>query len=299
MAWLSALRSHSRVRWIGWALTLPLLVPLQPAQAAMSLSYLSSPYSWIGGGSTGSLSLNDDFEILVDGIPPNTLGFSIGRSWIPDLPDGAYVYWNLYLAAPQGEPLTVGSYANATRWPFQLATAPGLDFSGNHRGNNRLTGSFDILELNYTDGVISSIAVDFLQYDEESLNAWIKGALRYHSAIPVALTPEPIIVDPPLDPGSDLPDEIPLYPGEQTWPDTSNSGSFSSGSFSSGGFSSEIVTFPVVTELTPFQGSPVSTPGPLPIAGAVAGWHSARRLRRRRQARRRPAPSEANGLSRR
>lgn len=296
MAWRIALRGHRRIRWIGWALALPLLVPLQPAKATTSLSFLSSPYSYIGLGETLNARLDDGFEISVSGDPSITLGFTIARPWVPD---GVNRYWNLYVAAPQGETLAVGSYANATRWPFQLATAPGLDFSGNHRGNNRLTGSFDILELSYSVEGISSAAIDFLQYDEEGLNGWIKGALRYNSTISVALTPEPIIVDPPLDPGTDPSDELLPSPGEQTWPDTSNSGSFSSGSSSSGGFSSEFVT-PVFTELTPFHGTPVPTPGPLPIAGAVAGWHSARRLRRRSQARsQRPARSSANGQSRR
>jgi uncharacterized membrane protein YgcG len=306
MDWRIALHVHRRIRWIGWTLALHLLVSLQPAKATTSLSFLSSPYSYIGLGETLNASLDDGFEISVSGDPSITLGFTIARPWMPD---GVNRYWNLYVAAPQGETLAVGSYANATRWPFQLATAPGLDFSGNHRGNNRLTGSFDILELSYSVEGISSVAIDFLQYDEEGLNGWIKGALRYNSAISVALTPEPIIVDPPLDPGTDPSDELLPSPGEQTWPDTSNSGSFSSGSsssgssssgsFSSGGFSSELV-IPVFTELTPFHGTPVPTPGPLPIAGAVAGWHSARRLRRRSQARRQhPARSSANGQSRR
>ena len=198
----------------------------------------------------------------------------------------------------------MGSYANATRWPFQETTAPGLDFSGNHRGNNRLTGSFNILESNVADDGTFSFAVDFLQYDEESTNAWIKGAIRYNSEVPVNLTPEPIVVDPPIDMGYN-PDPYPYLPiidpiiedpgiGEP-WPDGSSIDPPISilpypnddqnlpvhwpccSMVVNDHYSAELVamSYPSINS------DPISTPGPLPIAGALAGWHSARRLRRR------------------
>jgi hypothetical protein len=198
----------------------------------------------------------------------------------------------------------VGSYANATRWPFQETTAPGLTFSGNYRGNNRLTGSFNILESTVTDDGTFSFAVDFLQYDEESTNAWIKGAIRYNSEVPINLTPEPIVVDPPFDLGYN-PDPYPYPPiidpiiedpgiGEP-WPD----GSSIDPPISILPYPNDDQNLPVhwpccsmvvntdyPTDLFTFSGpsinsDPVPTPGPLPIAGALAGWHSARRLRRR------------------
>ena len=291
--------SQRWARLMAWALALPLAGSLQPAQAATSLSFLSSPYSYVGGGETVSAGPDNGFDIGVHGDPFTMLSFSIAEPWTPE---GLSRYWNLELAAPKYASLSVGSYANATRWPFQETTAPGLTFSGNYRGNNRLTGSFNILESNVADDGTFSFAVDFLQYDEESTNAWIKGAIRYNSEVPVNLTPEPIVVDPPIDLGYN-PDPYPYLPiidpiieepgiGEP-WPDGSSIDQPISilpypiddqdlpvnWYCCSSGSSMVINQTPITFET--MGSDPVPTPGPLPIAGTLAGWHSARRLRLR------------------
>jgi hypothetical protein len=295
-------------------LALPLAGSLQPAQAATLLSFLSSPYSWVGRGETVSAGPDNGFDISVlgDQLTPitqitqitSTLNFTITEPWTLY----GWRSWHLRLTAPEGASLAVGSYANATLSSFMDTTAPGLDFSGNGRGNNRLTGSFNILESNVAEDGTFSFAVDFLQYDflqydEESTNAWIKGAIRYNSEVPINLTPEPIVVDSPIDLGYN-PDPYPYLPiidpiienpgiGEP-WPDGSSIDQPIS-----------ILPYPIddqdlpvhwyccsstLTMVNPdlitFSGpsmssDPVPTPGPLPIAGALAGWHSARRLRRR------------------
>jgi hypothetical protein len=297
--------SHRWARLIACALALPLAGSLQPAQAAMLLSFLSSPYSWVGGGETISAGPDNGFDIGVLGdqftpITPSTstLHFSVIEPWWKD----GWRWWYLKLAAPEGANLSVGSYANATRWPFQETTAPGLDFSGNGRGNNRLTGSFNILESNVAEDGTFSFAVDFLQYDEEITNAWIKGAIRYNSDVPINLTPEPIVVDPPIDLGYN-PDPYPYLPIidpiiedpgiVEPWPDGSSIDPPISilpypiddqdfpiyWYFGSSGSSMVVNQTPITFET--MGSDPISAPGPLPIAGALAGWHSARRLRRR------------------
>ncbi len=55
--------------------------------------------------------------------------------------------WFLEFAAPQGQPLTAGTYENAARYPFQQATQPGLSFSGEGRGCNMLQGRFTIHDV--------------------------------------------------------------------------------------------------------------------------------------------------------
>jgi len=304
--------SHRWARLIAGALALPLAGSLQPAQAATLLSFLSSPYSWVGRGETVSAGPNNGFDISVlgDQFTPitqitqitSTLNFNITEPWTLY----GWRSWDLRLAAPEGASLAVGSYSNATRSSFKDATAPGLDFSGNHRGNNRLTGSFNILESNVADDGTFSFAVDFLQYDEESTNAWIKGAIRYNSEVPINLTPEPIVVDPPIDLGYNPdPDPYPYLPiidpiienpgiGEP-WPDGSSIDppiSILPYPIDDQNLTvhwpccSMVVNTDYPTDLFTFSGpsinsDPVPTPGPLPIAGALAGWHSARRLRRR------------------
>ena len=290
--------SHRWARLIACGLALPLAGSLQPAQAATLLSFLSSPYSWVGGGETVSAGPANGFEIGVQGDPFTMLDFRVIEPWTPD----GWRWWYLRLAAPEGASLSVGSYANATRWPFQETTAPGLDFSGNGRGNNRLTGSFNILETNVADDGTLSFAVDFLQYDEEITNWWVKGAIRYNSEVPVNLTPEPIVLDPPIDMGYN-PDPYPYLPIidpviedpgiREPWPDGSSIDPPISilpypnddqdfpvyWYFGSSGSSMDFNQTPITFET--MGSEPISAPGPLPIAGALAGWHSARRLRRR------------------
>lgn len=293
--------SHRWARLIAGALALPLGGSMQQAQAATLLSFLSSPYSFVGGGETVSAGPDNGFDIGVEGDPFTMLRFSIAEPWTSE---GLSRYWNLELAAPQGASLAIGSYANATRWPFQETTAPGLTFSGNYRGNNRLTGSFNILESNVADDGTFSFAVDFLQYDEESTNAWIKGAIRFNSEVPVNLTPEPIIVDSPIDfgynpdpypyPYTPIIDPVIEEPGiREPWPDGSSIDLPISilpypiddqdlpvhWYCCSSGSSMVINQTPITFET--MGSDPVPTPGPLPIAGTLAGWHSARRLRRR------------------
>ena len=291
--------SHRWARLIACALALPLAGSLQPAQAATLLSFLSSPYSWVGGGETSTAGPANGFEIGVQGDPFTMLEFRVIEPWTPD----GWRWWYLRLAAPEGANLSVGSYANATRWPFQETTAPGLDFSGNGRGNNRLTGSFNILESNVADDGTFSFAVDFLQYDEEHTNWWVKGAVRYNSEVPINLTPESIVVDPPIDMGYN-PDPYPYPPiidpiiedpgiGEP-WPDGNSIDQpisilpypIDDQDFPVNWYCCSSTLTMVNPDLITFSGpsmssDPVPTPGPLPIAGALAGWHSARRLRRR------------------
>jgi len=61
------------------------------------------------------------------------------------VPDGWS--WSLNFASPRGQPLTVGTYDAARRYPFQPDGQPGLSVSGVSRGCNTLTGSFVVSEF--------------------------------------------------------------------------------------------------------------------------------------------------------
>jgi hypothetical protein len=60
------------------------------------------------------------------------------------------LWWDVDLTAPDGNPLVVGVYENAQRWPFQAPTHPGLDVSGDGRGCNTVSGRFQVEELTAT-----------------------------------------------------------------------------------------------------------------------------------------------------
>jgi hypothetical protein len=89
--------------------------------------------------------------------------------------------------------LSPGEYDNAARWPFEATTQPGLSFInwGEGRGDNTLSGYFDVLNIQYSSGVVVSAAIDFVQYDETINTWWNFGSLRYNSDLPITPVPEP------------------------------------------------------------------------------------------------------------
>ena len=167
------------------------------AIAALATSgsvYLSAePGSWVGGGIGSSEST---WTHGVEGIFSITSNFDQGAS--VTFNDGNY--WNFDFAAPTYNPVTntndgnrleIGFYDNATRFPFNSPTRPGMNFSGNGRGNNRLGAWFDVLDIEYgLGGEVLSLAVDFRQFDESEamLGASTFGSLRINSNIPLNFT---------------------------------------------------------------------------------------------------------------
>lgn len=144
------------------------------------LYFTSSPGSWIGQGQTLTFTDPADFSVsryFSQGAYTDALQFSV---------DGYY----LFLVGPNYTVPTVGYYSDATRWPF-MGTGAGLSFEAPGRGDNTLTGNFDVLQADYdANGNVVSFAVDFTQYDEGVTADWVSGSLRYNSTIPVP-APEP------------------------------------------------------------------------------------------------------------
>lgn len=167
------------------------------ALATSGSVYLNAePGSWVGGGIGAE-------EVLwthgVEGIFSVSRNFDKGIS--VNFDDGNY--WSFEFAAPTYDPTTntndgndlaVGFYDNSTRFPFNSPTRPGLNFSGNGRGNNTLGGWFNVLDVAYdTDGEVLRFAVDFRQFDESESMAGPStyGSLRINSDIPVNTVPLP------------------------------------------------------------------------------------------------------------
>jgi len=179
--------------------TLVLAFVANTSFATMILSFESSDQSWVGQGESYTVSPSDGFifsggELRFD----NSLSFRVaslnspfGPDWNPSSGD-PYNYWTLDLAAPFDQVLSAGLYNNAARYPFQDDAQPGLTFSGNHRGNNRNSGFFEILEISFDDiGDVDSLAVNFTQFGETNPDRWINGHLRFNSDISLYSVPEP------------------------------------------------------------------------------------------------------------
>jgi hypothetical protein len=81
--------------------------------------------------------------------------------------NGGPHWWYLYFAAPANAPLTVGVYEDATRWPFQSPTKPGLSVGGDDSGCNMLNGRFEVVEAVYgPGGQVERFAATFEQHCE-------------------------------------------------------------------------------------------------------------------------------------
>ena len=78
-------------------------------------------------------------------------------------------FFSLDFAAPNGQPLTVGAYPGATRFPFQAPTEPGLAVFGDGFGCNTLTGSFTVLEAVYDANGVVSFDATFEQFCDASI----------------------------------------------------------------------------------------------------------------------------------
>lgn len=74
--------------------------------------------------------------------------------------------------------LKVGYYGNLMRYPFNNPALGGLDWSGNGRGCNRLTGWFVVDRVNYVNGLLAGIELRFEQHCE-GLSPALHGAVRW------------------------------------------------------------------------------------------------------------------------
>lgn len=150
--------------------------------------FTSGPSSWVGHGFTETYDASQGANISVSryfsqGAYTNAITFSItqGGDW-----------WYLYFVGPNLTLPTAGDYPNAQRWPFQDAGYAGLSFDGDGRGDNTLTGSFNVLDAQFdSTGNVTSFAADFLQFDEGNPSWWNVGAIRYNSSLPIDV-PEPM-----------------------------------------------------------------------------------------------------------
>ncbi len=159
------------------------------SHAATILQFDSSPSSFIGQGESRFITPDNGYMFSVINNFDNGLSFGVRRDG-PTHSGPLHDHWSLDLSAPGDVLLQVGLYEDATRWPFQDITNPGLNFTGNHRGSNRLSGFFEVLEIMYgTTGQLERLAVDFTQFSEELIDRQITGSLRFNSNIPVVPLP--------------------------------------------------------------------------------------------------------------
>jgi uncharacterized delta-60 repeat protein len=156
----------------------PLTTVLAPeAAAGNALSMVSDPGDWIGQGQTYNFGAGASFSMFTpySGNPTysNAVGLTVSQ--------GSNQYWSLYFWAPNNARFVPGTtYTNATRFPFNSASAPGMDVTGNGRGNNTLTGFFTVLQAEYTEaGALTRFSAAFEQHTSGATPA-LRGTVRYN-----------------------------------------------------------------------------------------------------------------------
>jgi len=177
-------------------LSLALLLASSAASAAgTALYFKSEPGDYIGGGQEFVITASDaTFAASTNyagGVSVSVTNFTQGNS----------LFWYLDFAAPNNQPLALGTYQGATRFPFQAPTAPGLSVYGDGRGCNTSTGSFTIRELSVdpVSSKVASFAADFEQHCEGGAPA-LFGSIRINSDVPLrTLLPARIVVTDPLN----------------------------------------------------------------------------------------------------
>lgn len=165
----------------------------QAASAATTFYFTGTPNSWVSQGQTTTLTpttgLGWTFSLESSGQNGDIIGLSVNDfSTNPDF--FSQTWWDFRIASSDFSPLAVGRFDGATRWPFNDPGEPGLNFSGDARGNNMLSGYFEIFELEFLpDGNIGSLAVDAQQFGENILTEYDWISLRFNSNIPITLEP--------------------------------------------------------------------------------------------------------------
>jgi hypothetical protein len=144
------------------------------------LYYTSSPGSSIGHGETLTV---DASEASVFDVEQALTATAIDVAIFGPSSTNTRT-WLLAFAAPFGQLFQIEPYAAATEFPFEAPGVPGMYVSIDGSDTSRILGYFSVLEVGFSNGIYSSFAVDFLQFDDRSESQWIRGSFRYNSDIP-------------------------------------------------------------------------------------------------------------------
>lgn len=171
---------HVYKHWRALALTMLFAFGCTAVHAQETSLYMySDPGDYIGQGQTY-------YYTPADGSFTAQKNYDQGVSLSFNTPNYSH-WWYLDFAGANSQPLTVGTYTGALRFPFQ-GSAPGLNVDGDGRGCNTLTGTFTVLEVSYgTGNTIQSFDATFEQHCEGATPA-LYGEIRYNATVNVSLS---------------------------------------------------------------------------------------------------------------
>lgn len=139
--------------------------------AVTKYSHTSRPGDYIGQGAT--VSYTPKTATITAGGTAEYVRF---RAWADD------TWWDVDLAAPQGEKLHPGVYRNAERAAFRTGRSPGLDVSGDGRGCNEVYGQFSVNQIETdADGAITLLEATYTQHCESATSPALTGVVKYRA----------------------------------------------------------------------------------------------------------------------
>ncbi len=158
--------------------------PAQPQPSANFVRLQSDIGDYIGGGQSYSYA-QTDAQISVSAAGGHlSINIRGDQNWTGD-----------FQVPNTLSQLQAGSYINLARYPFHDPTKGGLDWFGEGRGCNILSGWFVIDNVTYTSNVLTSIDLRFEQHCENSTPA-LHGQIHWTSSDSSA-PPGPINPPPP------------------------------------------------------------------------------------------------------
>ena len=157
------------------------LFTVSAAMAETTIEIVGDPGDYIGQGQS---YYYDDTNADIRFSRNYDNGITVN---IDNLPGEPSDWWTLNIAAPQNAEIQPGVYDGATRFPFQAWEDPGLSFSGNGRGCNTLTGSFEVYEVAYEgDGSVFALSASFEQHCSDATPA-LRGTIVFNTIPPVGV----------------------------------------------------------------------------------------------------------------
>jgi len=170
---------HGQIHWTSNDTTVP-PGPINPpptglwqpptgsTPAAGNYVYLQSDYGDYIGAGQAYLYTQADAQITVSVAGGHlSLGIVGNQNWYGD--------FQTMIGLNQLQP---GYYSNLLRYPFHNPTRGGLDWSGEGRGCNTLTGWFAIDNVTYVNGVLTAIDLRFEQHCE-GVPAALRGQVHW------------------------------------------------------------------------------------------------------------------------
>ncbi|HVU51483.1 MAG TPA: hypothetical protein VHL80_12395 [Polyangia bacterium] len=134
----------------------------------------------------GNVIFYDGTDYIFDGTETITLGTWSASGSASDVTihvtpasQQQGLWWDLEFSTRNlAQQLAAQVYTNAERAPFASPGHPGLEISGDGRGCNTLSGSFQVEDIQWSDTTLKSFTATFEQHCEEGANA-LRGCVHF------------------------------------------------------------------------------------------------------------------------